>query len=90
MKFNSIAQSSLLVLSVLLAPIHSFAGESSLLHRGERRLWQWWHDFRRAQLYYAGPEQMLNVVGLHQDRRHRHRCRHQPAVGCRRQVPSRR
>ena len=73
MKFNSIAQSSLVVLSVLLAPIHSFAAGGALLHRGERRLWhEWWHDFRRAQLYSAGCEQMHTVVGLHQDRCHRH------------------
>jgi hypothetical protein len=33
---------------------------------------QWWHDFRRAQLFSAGGGQMHTVVGLHQDRFHRH------------------
>ena len=54
MKFNSIAQSSLVVLSARARPRPQLRrrGASALLHRGERRLWQqWWHDFRRAQLH---------------------------------------
>ena len=38
----------------------------ALLHRGGWRFQRSWHDFRRAQLFSAGREQMHPVVGLHQ------------------------
>jgi hypothetical protein len=50
MKFNSIAQSSLVVLSALLAPIHSFAAGPQpyciAVNGGFGT--SWWHDFCRA------------------------------------------
>ena len=75
MKFNSIAQSSLVVLSPSRPhlQLRRRGTPGALLHRGERRLWhEWWHDFHRAQLFFSGGEQMHTVVGLHQDRFHRH------------------
>jgi hypothetical protein len=44
----------------------------ALLHRGGRRIRQWWHHFRRAQLFFPSGEQMHIVDRLHQDRFHRH------------------